>query len=523
MNAVWHIVRKDFRHLAGPLALWLALVLAHAGLLFIWQGDPGANPTIIEGKRFFVNICGVMVGLVGFILAAWLVMEDSLVSTQAFWRTRAISGARLLAAKAAGALLMFGVLPAMVLGPVWVACGFSAREITFAALEWGLIQAGCSLGAFALASLTGTSGQFIARLLAGALALPWYLLYVLGAFEPGFHLGRSGFETSRILLVLAGVALILLAVVVHQFLSRRASRSWLICLGGFGVLAAGPWWHRGLGGNIRLETSPPPLVFTAERLSADATPHDGPARRLRLEGRVDGVPADAQVQVDSVIATWTQDGAPTPGASHTFRAPDERGRAGMILHLAGLPEPADSAASWTVVGEEANEAFDRAPEGKMKVQGSVAATLFSDGTRLGELPLQIGAVLREGSSVTRVKDLNWVEGNLEVLIEERDAWTFLDGGFDQTSANPAGGRIRPKEDRFVIRNRDGGMGLVAGVREIGTVRADSIVVGRRILVVPPSGAGTSDWLEHAVLVKVRFSPGQKFILPLGGEPLASVH
>jgi hypothetical protein len=139
------------------------------------------------------------------------------------------------------------------------------------------------------------------------------------------------------------------------------------------------------------------------------------------------------------------------------------------------------------------------------------------GIVLGELPLRAGATLDVGSSHTRIKSVKWLDGNLAVLIEERDAGLKVGAGPYSQDYNPARQQSRPA-DGFVVLNRTRNFDQVPRVQEIGVIQADSIAVGRRSLVITPPEQG-DDWLEDAVIVKVRFAPAQTMIRPLSGAPL----
>lgn len=536
MSLVWHIVRKDFRRLSGPLMLWLLLVLGHLSLLFIWDGEMGTDSSALEGKRYFVNACGVVVRGVGFILAAWLVMEDSLVSTQAFWRTRALSGGRLMAAKVLGAILMFSVLPVVVLAPIWLWCGFSARELAWAAYEFGCAQALCSLAAFALGSVTETSGQFLVRLIGGAIVLPLFVAFALRGFPSNASVS-DGLDVTRTMIVIGLLGLTPMTMTAHQFLARRVGRTWfLFAVATVLMLLVGRWWPWDIAGSIQSPPTASPsansdLIFSANRLGIGHLNSIGNRLPMQMEGRVTGFEPGMHVRVDRVQGWWTDETGFRPGPRFVGVAINGLPDPAVLRRAAGLQASIPKEVTWTATGGETWQVLkehgapllgrgDRTKEpgsAQVRLGGVVQATMLR-ATVLGELPLAAGATLRAGSSLTRIKSLKWVDDNLVVLIEERDAWTPADGAY-ASSYNPNRRRIRPREDGFVVLSRAHGFEQLPVVQDIGTLAADSIVVGRRNLVIKPSEPG-ADWLDDAVIVKVRFVPVQKITQSLAGEPLA---
>ena len=153
MNTVLHLVRKDLRRLAGPVALWLALVAGKAlGLLLYAAGDLSWPGEWIGPAVAYAN---GMEAVIGLLLVVMLVLEDAPTDPRAFWKTRPVAGAHLLAAKVAGALLMFVALPVVALTPIWIAAGFGAGEVGWAALDWALLRGTLTLAVLALAAVAG--------------------------------------------------------------------------------------------------------------------------------------------------------------------------------------------------------------------------------------------------------------------------------------------------------------------------------------------------------------------------------
>ncbi len=518
MSLVWHIVRKDIQRLWLPLGLWLALVLAQTLLAVHSMGLVQVTVSSYEGLSYFVATWGVILGVVGFVLAAWLVMEDNLVSTQAGWRTRPINGARLLAAKSLGALLMFSVLPAAVLTPVWLGCGFSAGEWAGAAgalmLRSGLISA----AAFALAGITETSGQFLLRAIGAAVLLPLFVGYVSGAFaRPGGDT-PVGVAESRSWLLLAIGLLTPLVMLGHQFLTRRTLRTVAIFGAGvvlmLGVKFAWVWDFSSPGSGpgsdqqAAAAAADPEVKFRVTEQtesSADAEKNGDASFQARWSGVMAGAPAGSFLRLDSArgLRRRADQSLATVGFKVTAgrqTTPPES----AVRVAAGLPGLAEEPATWAIESDQTD------PRGLFQVR--LTASLLR-GRVLGELPLRPGAELHTGSSLTRIVSIERTESGLVVQLEECDAWFAWLAGMDPEGPDSAWRNSRRVADGFVLLNPAHTYVQSPAVAVIGTIRVNSLQVYRRELTVTPpttTVAGvaqeTPGWEEGLVIMKVRFSP-----------------
>ena len=166
MRLAWHIVRKDLARLTIPLGLWIAFVAGTTAWFGVSRPPTYASTAdILSGwvnNLHGFGLAGVMLqATVGALLAAVQVLEDPPVGTTAFWLTRPVSGARLLAAKFAGAGLFFALMPAAALMVVWLGLGFSWRESGLAALEFVGWQLVVTVPVLAVGVTTGNLGRFV--------------------------------------------------------------------------------------------------------------------------------------------------------------------------------------------------------------------------------------------------------------------------------------------------------------------------------------------------------------------------
>lgn len=241
MNLTWHIVRKDLRRFWLPLSLLCAVTIIRFGVGISLLATDAVDAEWFWQKAAYANVL-LGVGLfVTYMLAAGVIHEDS-VATSAFWQTRPISGSRLLAAKALGLVLMFGILPVLLSIPWWLGCSFGWPEILRAASETFLIQMAVVALALPWACVTGNYGRFLLWTVVAAVAWVSVAVMLLGhAISPGESV--SPWVGATRLLVIALVAYAgSLAVAVHQFTTRRTARSVaLIVLAALAMAGVGRW------------------------------------------------------------------------------------------------------------------------------------------------------------------------------------------------------------------------------------------------------------------------------------------
>lgn len=512
MSLVWHIVRKDFRRLRWPLAAWLALPLAQWTLMSASSGT-AMDPAAFEGMITMSNVWIGLTWATGVILVAWLVMEDGLVSTQAFWRTRPISGARLLAAKGLGAALMFGILPVMVMTPVWLTVGFSGREWGLAAAELFSKHAIFTVVAFALACVTETGGQFLVRLIGTLILGPLILGYGAGIFGGLLAHSGDGLAESRYRLVVGVFIATPLVMIGHQYLTRRRLRSYALLGVGVALMFAlrlgWQWDWTPAFRQFPTNTTAPhqEIKLTPGPLALEPQP-EGPVKLL-LSGTTAGAPSGTYVRVTAMRAWWSEGAGHRPGARivlGTESFPLER----ATRQVAGLSEGPEEAQTWSAFGMERAETLARARENSARLAVAVNAVLLR-GRVVGELPLHAGAELQSGASRTRITGLERVEGRVVVWLEER-------------SARPPWSWNNRSQDSFLLSNP--AVAPEAGYTPIRTERSlefASISLCQRQLIIPVplhevNGriVEVPGWEESARLVKVTFSPESWFtpILPL---------
>ena len=103
MSLTWHLVKKDLRRMALPVAAWVAFTVAAAA----WFAGQKLPAEVARARDFSLWVNGIgglalvaagMEIVTGVLLAAFLVLEDGVVGTTAQWQTRPVSGGRMLGA-----------------------------------------------------------------------------------------------------------------------------------------------------------------------------------------------------------------------------------------------------------------------------------------------------------------------------------------------------------------------------------------------------------------------------------------
>lgn len=323
MSLIWHIIRKDAGCYRWALLFWGLLWVAQIALGLVAQANDGAE---LESVTLLQQMNGLLVALrftTGYILVSRFVQTDELTGTRMFWLTRPISATRLLAAKVVGVGLFFALLPGLLLLPWWLYNGFGVREILWTSLDmlgWQLLMIA---PAFLLASLTADLGR----------VLMWTLVIVTGLFagviilqsKLGISFGDP-FGSSRVgvmftRLWLADVVLVAgaMAIVVHQFLTRRSARSvgltgallglvvlvgsigwadWSQAFDGARLVGSGPT-PPGLVEGVKFEVEP------AEEVKYPARPNGREAdRELRVRLRTAGLPEDMKLFGERIEQKW---------------------------------------------------------------------------------------------------------------------------------------------------------------------------------------------------------------------------
>jgi hypothetical protein len=328
MRLTWHIIWKDLRSERWMLLVWALLFAAQAALGFVVSGLE-VDSALIDSLKIGNSLLVGLQFATGYVLVVQLVQADAIAGTRMFWLTRPISPGRLLQAKAATALLVFALVPALLLLPWWLYNGFTARDVAWSAVEllgWQLLVIA---PAFLIASLTDDLGRAIlwglvllAALVAGVVVLRSNVansVKLAADVISGDVNGYGGLLFTKLWLCGFLLVAVSAALATHQFLTRRVIRFVAIAVPAVAaMLAAGRFWPWDCSILFTQLNDPEPVVETTDTALAGLhvslppaevqgpvvdgykTPHTWVEQVMELRG----MPEELTVTLAQVRQTW---------------------------------------------------------------------------------------------------------------------------------------------------------------------------------------------------------------------------
>ena len=226
MTLTWNILAKDLMRMRAAILAWAGVmalkILFYAGVSGAF-GSPNLPWLVRLGQEPVPLIRGCIEPLIAFVLVGWMVYEDPLAGSDAFWVTRPISGARLLGAKALGAVLLFVVLPILVNLPWWLSCGFGPAQVARAAVPMAAEYGSVVVIGMGVASATTSFPRYFLWTIAGFAGL---LAVHLAAeiaksgmdFQSTQNLG-TGLALTRVVVLFVCALVVCAEIGAFQFLS----------------------------------------------------------------------------------------------------------------------------------------------------------------------------------------------------------------------------------------------------------------------------------------------------------------
>lgn len=506
MRLVLHHLRKDLRAMWPWLALWASVLSIY---LLLPQERSFGN--LVPMERYRALLVTVHWALAAA-LPAMLILQDPAAGTRAFWLTRPISRMGMLARKLFGLAIPFVLLPLAFQLLGLLRAGLGGRPLAAGLAEATLQVGGLSFAFAALASVSTSLGRYVLLLAICALGATFLGPTLLATGPPG--VGSGGWlslSNSREIVRMALLLLLAAAMLVHQWHTRRTSRSLAFAAVGVVALTWATVW---------------PWDFLAQ-----------PARPLE-HAAVDLEPAEAHQCLESGVDPSRINlcgrilvGDPAIGPDLEILRLDSRlvfpdgrtiahrglGRIGRIYSHLVTDEDSGSepAVADTTTGvfqtllQPATELYSE----YAKVAGSLEVELVLASfavDRLGTMPVEVGARLRAGPTSATLERVVIIEGppmaveldlhlrQIQLLLAPR-TWSLpLDASLEHRSAGRSfrltSGASSGSED-FLILPRP----RLYSSREQQTL----LIQGRN--GSPGTGAPTTvdevrDWLRDAEIV-----------------------
>ena len=152
LRTIRHQIWTDTRGLSLYLTAWIVVLAIQIGVIATGPADAPVVP-----QRFTLDVAAmVMRALVTVVLTVLVIQRDSAIGTTAFWRTRPITSVAMWASKAAWIVLWVVLLPAAVIGAVWLAIGLGPSGALDGADTIGLKNVVAAMAKYA----AGRNGQY---------------------------------------------------------------------------------------------------------------------------------------------------------------------------------------------------------------------------------------------------------------------------------------------------------------------------------------------------------------------------
>lgn len=417
MHLVWHVLLKDLSRLRLPLAVWAAIqLLAQLGPNFIWS-----MPTRTPGETEFLlyTLAGIQAlsFLAAFDFATRLIQEDSAARTDAFWRTRPISGLRLLATKLFCLIAFTGLatIPALLVATI------TAQDSSVSTFErfTTLLQPLLILAALAVpfAAFTRSFRQNLVFSLLGYGSVFVLIAGVYLIYDPG----NTDLHQPRVTLAKLITLFTLTAALINQYNTGRLARS--LRFAGIGaivvtlVLAFWPWRFP------LIQTQPPSTFEESPETRAITIAYEksvlwneaefGPKSLrpvLNLDFTVSGFPSGYFLRRKAIYHHWRENTAPSRPSTGTSisPAPDPR----IILGLT----PSNSPLSSIDVQSQIPAAFSerlRSSQPSAPYQADIVFDLLR--AEITEIPLIPGQTTSTPEGLVRILTLEPSTATLHLL------------------------------------------------------------------------------------------------------------
>lgn len=537
MSMTLHIFRTDIRRTRVLLSVWLILLALQCTLIG-WGAR--LDDKLLQDAYYSMSIVVPLLQIFTIVvLVPFVVQEQPLVGTTAFWFSRPISRLTLLKAKALFALVLI-VLPVLAEAAVLAANGVTLHDVGLAAAESVLGDMALILGIAIIAALTANFGRFA---IAGAIVLVASFLVqmaITGLRLLSHSESVIGMVSDLGLIKSRGVAANLLIVVggatilANQYLTRKTARS-LVQAGivAVGMTVINVFWPWNFLAPAERHVAPAKLDTTGttislERTSAFDLPSfrgDGNVKKsVSAQLSASGLPAGVFIVAKQVHPRLSlSDGTPLTivesGPLNQFLyGQGNPGLDAMEYALGGTPivnSAPDSirvSSLFTIDGDLFRK-FTGTPL-KFAADIDFAAQRYI----ASELPLVRGSRYDNGSLHEMITDVLLETGGVEVIIEQRRIQLLFDRS--EAPANPAP-FLRQGDAVYVLLNKRRNQAVLPmqqirfnPLPQVGKLvkRTIRLPFGPEPNLLTP--IMDKEWVAGAVLVRLQRAPLADFSKPL---------
>lgn len=509
MSLIWHIVKKDLRRMAVPVAIWCLLValitIAMRTVPMMLDDAPSSGPgtAAVVAAANWINLLEKFIGLAigvqtstAVILAAFFVQQDPLIGSRAFWQTRPISDRRLFAAKLIGGVLLFVLVPSVMLAAIGWSFGFSFGEGLSIAGQFMIWQVIAVSVGFGIGSLTSNLGTFLFAVLLGSAVFP-VMLIVLNSGS-----GRTAGQVFTLkCLIMAGPALIYVA----QSIARKRRAGWWV----FGAVLAIAFLT-GFGTPRIIDR----IAIHVNGLNRPGGPESSADRQLvvRFAGGYAGEDHTLRASVERAAG-----GGPVPALiSAAIHFPNRVGdswwgpgpRWGDVAALRLIGADRDfTPATWQLqqrTGSQTSVELSHFQSASVEIAWTTPVLLW-------ETAIRAGVSVAAGSSSTHIVAVQPAEKGIDIILRESDARTLWRTWPNLGSVSDTRGNMRD-HDCFLLKDPAHGTAEVLQRNDLQAVSLNGMMVKARSvhITLPAPDTDPVAWLQGKTLVKVRFVGDREF-------------
>lgn len=478
-----HLLRKDLRHVALPVALWIALLLIQAILI----GTGYSTASLDFGKQMAYTAIAVLIpllqGLVTLVIVPLVVQDEPLVGSTAHWLTRPIGRSTLLVEK----LVFFAgliVLPPIVINLVVFGVNGVQADDMLRAIPQFLMTGWYSVATLMLiASLTPSFGRYAlwcvviwVVVTVAACAIQFWKFWHGGAEEmvkgtTDLSLAMSRSIASSLFILTAATGL-----VAWQYLTRRTKQTVILAVVALaGAVGMQNFWPVNF---LQAEIRPGKEALFAKGevalkpVASSIRSHDqaqynstaAPQTVIIANIAVSGLPPEYQVQIKNSDAKWVLSNGENLNSVNMSFSLDDVWSARAIDSLLKGPRIANQARPDEDVTADIFTMDTAKYMAVRGLKGQYSATVVIKALKYeiaGETPLQVGGKIDRGSEHATVVSVLRQSDGYRVVMRERKVNLWFSGKHDNAQNYLETMTGKGANSVYVLVNRARGEAFIA--------------------------------------------------------------